>query len=198
MIYGINDKTYDILFGDYYLDATDNNNIKIVDSLDSFTKNRKENKNITYNADTKIYTYNDGIYNMRFSLISDYIDNKRLVSELTTDKRYGKCHIRSVYLMNGIKNTKLITGYLNILDKKIIHSIVMLPNGDIADWTRNIIMSKADYYYLTGFEELQVIDDKDIRKDSFILDDFPTKPYMTFRDEIIDDLKKNIKVFTKK
>ena len=73
---------------------TDLNNIKI----------DKEKNNYKYiNKDGKIIS---------FDKLSKYIDDKALKKELTSNRRYHKCHSMSMVLSQNIKDSKILTGYI--------------------------------------------------------------------------------------
>lgn len=218
---GINEKTYDLLFsddanlpedkqGNYY-------NMIAWLTIDRFTKEKKKTifkkglkilfkdkeldlNKIIFNKETKEYEYRDKDLVITFNKISDFITNEDLIKELTSDKRYGKCHDRSIGFSQSIKNSKIVTGYIILGKNKILHSIIEYErNGKtwILDWTRNLRTTKDQYLELTSFVELSSIDACDVINDAKFIKqiDIGIKPYLVFKDEIIMDMKKNPHIF---
>lgn len=220
---GINNNTYEILFGDNYNlpkeEWQEEKYIKAVNAIIIFTmiKSKKitytflkayytilqqYNLNkIHYNKDTNKYIYEDeGVY-LSFDLLSNKLENKELKKELTSKKRNGKCHVRSINIATNTENSKIVTGYATFANKRILHSVIEMPGKKspvILDWTMNLIMSKEDYYKFSGFKELNSVKGEDVVDDvELIIDNIKLgcKAYLLFRDEIIREMKSKPELF---
>lgn len=208
--YEINNNTYEILFRDYSnlsdREKQPYDKFIVLKKLENFTKEKNDDKikmfpEIIYNKAKKHYEYREGKLIIAFDKISNYTENTNLIDELTTNKRNKNCHIGSIYISSVLKNSKIVTGYIIIDSYKVLHSIVEYEiSGEsyIIDYTRNIVMTKKQYIYLTNFTELSSF------KGQFFLDDtlkglgklnIGLKAYTVFRDEIIKDLEKNSEIF---
>lgn len=161
---------------------------------------------ISYNEDTKQYEYRDGSFVLTFDMISNKINDNNLINILKSNKRKGTCHKNSVVYGHGLPNSKIVTGYITIGKIKNLHTIVEYPQNDktiIFDWTKNLKMEKEQYITLTKFVELTSYDAKDVFYDAAIMTKFgisdiiSIKNYVTFRDEIIKDLEKNLHLLSK-
>lgn len=218
--YGININTYNLLFEDSNIILDDENSYEnyIADrTIKSFTKQQEkvltkilkllykskliDLNNITFNENTNMYKYENNNVIITFKKISDcfYLD-EYLIKELTSYERKDKCHIRAIDISPKIKDSKIVTGYITILNKNFLHSIIEYEsNGEtfILDWTRNLQISKEQYIKLTKFKKIysfegsKVIDDVEI----FNTLNIGIKIYLTFREEILNDTKKNPKIF---
>jgi len=229
---GINNNTYDLLFKDYKnLKEEDKNskeNDRIFSILDYFTR-KKTNKliimiskiqkfvykdtyldfdRISYDEENKEYVYKDKNNEIRFQMISDGFnkkkESKKFRDELTSNKRKGKCHSRSITFAFGADDWSVVTGYITLADTKVLHSFVECKNESnesiIMDWTLNLRIKKEDYVRLTKFEELNSIPGDKIEKEYNIITqnlDFGLKPIVLFWDEIVNDLKRNEQVIQK-
>ena len=71
----------------------------------------------------------------------------------------------------------------------------------LLDSTFNVIMNKEGYYLLRHVEPISKIDSKSITEDWYkygeLLYKLDLKTYLTYRDEIINDLEKNKQLFQK-
>ena len=149
-----------------------------------------ETKQYEYVLDNKIITFN---------MLSNIVNDKELIKELKSNKRFGKCHIRSVQHAHNIEDAKIITGIITTTGK-YLHTVIEVPRKEkiyIFDWTRNIYLKKEDYIKLFDFVELSSFDAKDVFYDRGIMtkmkiDNIGMKPYLAFRNEFIKDLEKNI------
>lgn len=215
-INGINKNTFDLLFNDYKNDPEDYFDPMATDAIiaiDTFTRLKEKTMfqklikktlskitsidKISYNPITRQYEWHDGPNLITFDLLSKYIDDEKLKDELTSKKRYHLCHKRSIDNAKKFKNSKVVTGYATIGSYKFLHSIIECGNK-VIDWTRNVVMDKNDYYYLTNFCPLSSISSASILMDKKMLKGkigFFVKEYTTFRDEIIHDLQKNKHLF---
>jgi hypothetical protein len=203
MVSGMNEETYHVLFDDIYGDYY-NPNLKVLDYLDYYTilsptalqmlpeakKNKYNLAHFFYDQDRKFYYYRDKNIYFKFWKISDQFNDEKMTKELTSSRRYGNCHEKSINMCKYFKGSKVLTGYI-IVDKcLVIHSVIELNNGNIFDWTKNVIMSKADYMKLTFFRPINAVKSEDIIKDSkdlFKNVDLYARPYLLFRDEIINN-----------
>lgn len=213
---GINENTYNLLFKD---------NLNLIEeeqgsynkqmawiAISKFTKNNeitlKEDSKFVYSykdkclgeinycKNKKACEYKDDSIVINFKRISDQIKNKELIKELTSDKRNGHCHSRSVEFSQSIKDSSIVTGYLTIGKKKVLHSVIEYKHNGIVyiiDWTKNLIITKQEYVYLTNFIEISNILSSKIINDLRIFSRIGLgyKPYLTFRDEILRDINKN-------
>lgn len=210
---GINDNTYNLLFKAHdhtYEEEDSYDNLIAFLTIDHFTKSQdkelSQNKlldtnKITYNNESGKYEYRDHDLIIEFNKISNIIDDEHDIEELTSDKRYGKCHNMSMLVSAAIEDSKVITGYIKIGDQKILHSVVEIEQDGkkmILDWTKNLGIAKEQYYKLTKFIELSSIEGSKVFKD-FIspIKKLPisTIPYLLFRDEIIKAMEKNPQIF---
>jgi hypothetical protein len=219
---GINTATNDLLFNDpgkfkSINDVNLENAIAFL-TIDRFTRFKEEEifakalklyyktryidfSKITYNEVKEEFEYKDGDLILNFDMISNHINSEKFIEELTSKKRYEKCHIRSVVLGPIIKDSRVVTGYITIGREKSLHSIVEYEcDGEIyaLDWTRNLKMPKNQYIKLTDFVELSAI------PSDTIVNDFEKiignlcmgiKPYLVFRDELMKDMDKNKELF---
>ena len=213
---GINKKTYELLFSDFN-DLPENergtyDNEKAFVTIDRFTKlqekkiftkllTRKYKKadidfdKITYNKALKQFEYRDGNRIITF--------DKVLKKELMSNERCGKCHLKSVIMAPKIENSKIVTGYMTMGNRKILHSIIECNvNNEIMviDWTKNLYITKEQYVELTEFVELASFNSKEVYDDRKILDNnlfksLSLKTYVVFRDELMNDIKKNSQIF---
>ena len=136
-----------------------------------------------------------------FDKLSNHIENEDLKEELMSNKRYKKCHERSMNIAPYIKNSKIVTGYVTMGNRKVLHSIIEYDVDDktiVLDWTKNLYITKEQYIDLTEFTELSSFKGKKIIDDSKLIAgniDITIKPYLVFREELMRDIKKNLKIF---
>lgn len=219
---GINNNTYDLLFGDY-----DNlpkeeqgryENVIAFATIDCFTKLQEKKiftkllkqfyKNtivdldkITFNKDTKQHEYKNNDLIITFDKLSNYFEDKDLIKELTSKKRYSECHKRSLNVSPSIEGSKVVTGYITIGNKKALHSVIEYEHDGktiILDWTRNLIITKEQYIELTKFVELSSFEGRKFVDDvQFVFRNLNigVKPYVVFRDELVRDMQKNKQLF---
>lgn len=219
---GMNDNTYKLLFEDIH-NLPENErgtyaNAIALTTIDRFTKIQEKRvftkllkmvykkanidiNKITFNEDIKQFEYKDNDRIITFDRLSDHFEDENIVNELMSNKRYEKCHSKSIEMSQGMQGSKIVTGYITIGDSKILHSIIEYElEGEtiILDWSRNLQISKKQYVELTNFVELssfygkEVIDDFELLADNIVID---TKVYATFRNEIMKDIKKNLQIF---
>lgn len=219
---GINNNTYNLLFGDY-----DNlpkgeqgryENVVAFATIDCFTKLQEKKiftkllklfyKNtvinldkITFNKDTKQYEYKNKDLIITFDKLSNCLEDKELIKELTSNKRYGECHRRSMSIAPSIEGSKIVTGYITIGNKKVLHSIIEYEYDGktiVLDWTRNLKITREQYIELTKFVELSSFEGEKVIDDIekiFRNLNMGVKPYVVFRDELIRDMQKNKQIF---
>jgi len=122
-------------------------------------------------------------------------DIEELKKELKTDKRYHKCHTRTLGLAFGIPESNIVTGYEVIENAKVLHSVLEYKYKNkfyIIDYTKNIIMPKEQYIELTKFKEIERISDLEYIEDLGKICNFPDltdKVYVTFKKELIRELE---------
>lgn len=104
---GFNNNTYNLLFGNYdnLPEEEQGSYEKVVAyaTINRFTKLlRLFYKNmiiylgkITFTRDTKQYEYKNNNLIITFDKLSNCFEDKDLIKELTSNKRYGKCHTRA-------------------------------------------------------------------------------------------------------
>lgn len=219
---GINENTYKMLFKDNHNLSTEeagsvDNNLAFL-TIDYFTKVSHKKlmlkflklcckgkdidlNRISFNEETKNYEYKDKDFKINFNKISDIFKfEETIVKELVSKKRYGNCHIRAISFSPGLKNSKIVTGYITIGKQKIIHSIIEVNRNNkdiIFDWTSNTAMLKEQYFSLTKFQQLSSFESALVEHDFEIMDqlllsDIGCKAYVIFRDELIHDIEKRI------
>lgn len=165
--------------------------------LSFFFKDRNVDFNdISFNEETMQYEYITAGKKVTFDMLSSHIENDKLKRELTSNKRYRKCHEKSLQLAPGIKDSKILTGYIVRGNRKFLHSFVEHEIAGIPyvlDWTMNLRMPKEEYIKLTNFSLISSVNGSDV------LTDYPLivanlrigiKGYLLFRDDIVSSLKK--------
>lgn len=219
---GINNNTYNLLFGDYNNlpkeEQGSYENVIAFATIDRFTKSQEKKiftkllklfyKNtivdlnkITFNEKTKQYEYKNNDLIITFDKLSNYFEDKKLIKELTSTKRYGECHSRAIRISPSIEGSRIVTGYITLGNQKVLHSVIEYEyNGKtiILDWTRNLKITKEQYIELTKFVELSSFESKNVENDIKIIFrnlELGSKPYVLFRDELIRDIQKNPHIF---
>ena len=214
---GINKNTYDMLFPDFYNikkeEIADEETSLIIELIDIYTLTEQKElfidlvkktfdeqyginySNIKYNKETKQYEYEIKGKIYTFNELSDMTDIEELKKELKTDKRYHKCHTRTLGLAFGIPESNIVTGYEVIENAKVLHSVLEYKYKNkfyIIDYTKNIIMPKEQYIELTKFKEIERISDLEYIEDLGKIYNFPDltdKVYVTFQKELIRELE---------
>ena len=221
---GINDETYETLFKKFY-DTTYSGvntleNYCAFNAIDTFTLKEKnllfrfykylftklnimKTSNIHYDKENDRYNYVDDDLVIPFNMISRICQtDKSVIDELESRERFGKCHGGTMSIAPCVPNSYVVTGFITIGDSKVLHTVLEVETDTqpvILDWTCNAEMPKSDYCALTMFEEITrfkgdlVKEDLDYAK-ALELD---TKTYVTFRNEIMNDLEKNKTLFRK-
>lgn len=204
---GINNNTYNLLFSDVFYNVDDEylNDTAVI--IENFTMLNEIDRLIVltqsdmFKYKNKTYTYNDGEEEYTFSLLEDLFEDDETKRILHSPERYGSCHHASVGMCLNLphKNSKILTGYINYSDCRILHSVYYYEEDGmeiIYDYTKNIMMRKDDYFRLTNFKLINEIErEKLIEDKNFICNsNISVKAYMVFRDEMMRDIKKNEKV----
>lgn len=219
---GIEDNTYKLLFSDQTLLNIDefgsNESFKALNLIEKFTmlddkrildiilKKFKifdsiDFKKITYDKQRKIFIYKSKSLEIPFVRLSDDFDDEEIKEELTSKNRYHKCHIQSLILASNNPSMRIVTGYITIKNHRILHSFVEYDSNEgtiVIDWTKNIRMLKQDYCKITNFVSLSTIEGNDLLSDlenPFFAHNINVKVYCVFRNEIVENLTKNKKLF---
>lgn len=166
---------------------------KIIDAFTLLDENSKF-KYINYNKFKNKYEYKKENIVFDFIKISDLL-NGLYKKELLSEQRYHKCHSMCIKLANYFENSNILTGYINILDSKIMHSILEFTMFDevvVMDWTLNVIMNKEQYFKLTNFNVINIVSSSMIMEDNDLIYncDITNKTYLLFRNELKQDLDK--------
>ena len=219
---GINKVTYDLLFSDkekiINLDEEDKEE-KIKDYiflvLDRYTRFREKSiftsllkkyfgaklgfdfSKIIWNEENEEYELEYLGEKYTFNKLSDIAVDEKGKDELESKKRYGKCHEASLGMSLGLKDVKVLTGYLNRGRGKYLHSVIETSDGKIFDWTRNIIMPKEEFVKLTGFTILETLEKEEIIQIFLKLpkSKLNQKVLSVFGRELLRDAKRNPSFF---
>ena len=195
----INTNTYNKLFSDnIQTDKYSRDNDITLSIIEFFTLDKNNRKLKQKNLSEELYDYdpyydkkiNRYIYkDIKYFKISSIIDEETIHKELESNNRYGKCHKGSLKLLY-FKNSSILTGYINFKGDLFLHSVIQI--GDyILDYTKNLIISKDDYFRLTDFKVVQKITREQFIEDEdiiFYFKDIDLRIYLTFRDEIVNEL----------
>ena len=219
---GINHNTYNLLFSDYYnLSKEEQGNYENVvayATIDCFTKLKGKKiftklltifyknsmidlERITFNKEIGQYEYKNNDLVIFFNKFSNCFDNEKIIKELTSNKRYGECHVKAIEISPSIENSKILTGYITIGNKKVLHSVIECEHDEkniVLDWTRNLMITKEQYVELTKFVELSSFEGRKVLDDIEAIIgnlNIGVKPYLVFRDELIKDMQKNLHIF---
>ena len=222
---GINNTTYDTLFSDNLNlpkkeQGSDKNQIRFI-TLDFYTRNddtpthirlknrrnriyRVDLSKVRFDSDNNRYIYQDETMTIPFDMITRRFGNKVNKALLVSGRRYGCCHSGSAYLAEIIPDSYVVTGYLLMGAERVLHTVVeTLVDGIpyVFDCTRNLIITKRDYDFITEFEEITRHKGGSATEDFDYLhqmDFSSSKPYVCFRDEMMKDLERNKSLFRKK
>lgn len=215
---GINKNTYELLFkegkNDRDIDEKEEKRYYILSLIEQYTKLREKSifgillkkylniKNldfskIVYNKEKQEYEfeYLGEIYT--FNKISNFYGDKKMKGELESGERYRKCHEESIYFSMLNKGCYILTGYINNNGGTYLHSVIETKDGKILDWTKNLIMSKKEYFNLTDFKALEKISGEEMIE---IFIRLPVgkvngKVLTVFGNEVLEDMKKNPAIF---
>lgn len=147
---------------------------------------------------------------IKIKKLSDSFKELKDDKDIETEKRMGQCHIKSMEISNALDvENEVVTGYIfgTSNENKYLHSWVEFKKGEeelVADYTKNVLMSKDTYYYLYHCKPLNRIKNKNLIKDlAYVtkkakLGECSIKEYLVFHDEIMIDLAKNKSIFEKK
>ena len=161
-------------------------------------------KNIVYIPQTYLNSLSDNQEEKTEidEIIQDIIlQDEDIKKELMSNKRHRQCHEKARNIAPSIRGSKIVTGYVTIGDRKVLHSIIEYDVDNktvVIDWTSNLHITKEQYVELTKFVELssfegrKVIDDIELITENF---NIGIKPYVVFREEIMRDIKKNSQIF---
>lgn len=215
---GINKKTYDLLFSDKEnirkIDLKEGIRGHIINMIDTYTKIRKKSifysmlklyfgfkyhfdySKIVWNEENQEYEIEFLGEKYTFNKISNLLDDndKKMIEELESEKRYGNCHIASMGFATNIPNANVLTGYVNISGGRFLHSVIELRDGRIIDWTRNTIMPREEYMKLMDYTVIESISDKelvDVFSKFSNFDGFNSKVLATFATELLRDMQRN-------
>lgn len=163
---------------------------------------RDQFKNIKHDKKNEVEHYDDEDYSFVFSLLSDrVIGNRKLKRDLKSDRRYHRCHEAAIgFSLNDDEGTvKILSGYMPCLDSEFHHSVIQISEDGldlIIDFTQNIVMEKDKFIEIFDFRVVNEISSKVVKEDNPIMIELGIKDvfYLFFRDEIMRDINKNIKI----
>ncbi len=162
----------------------------------------KVEKNEKFNLpEVKIETTKGIIQAIQFSSVAPEVKN--LFPFIESDKRFGNCYdfAYNISLNLGVPN-QIVTGYIyGYSDKsKFLHSWVESTINDeeyVIDGTLNAMINKEGYYLMQHAKPITKISDSvlksDIKNHLDVMQTIPIETYYVFRDEIVNDLKRNNK-----
>ena len=188
---GINKNTYKLLFDDKSYEETDRDIIKNsygLGLIEVYTKLREKRifkkllgiyykkrysidfSKITYNKKTGQYEYKDELDGeiYTFNKLSNLLNKQEIKDELESNRRYKKCHTKSIELMLILPKSFILTGYVKRGHGKFLHSVVEIEKQKgpyIIDYTKNLVMPKEQYFKLTNFEQIECISDEEFLED---------------------------------
>ncbi len=146
-----------LLFGSdsdaIFFQGIDNDYPKLQQELDNFTENPEVlSKHISYDEKKCEYVLkaskNSKFY---FNLLSDFVDNEGIKSELLSKKRYHHCHVNSQVVANGLGDNSLIVGgKVKINENDYFYHSWVEEDDLVYDYNHNIIMDKEEYSKLYG------------------------------------------------
>ena len=215
---GINKNTYELLFKDDKnardIDEKEERSNYILSLIEHYTKLREKSifgsllkkylniKNldfskIVYNEEKQEYEFEHLGEIYTFNKISNFYGDKKTKKELESGERYGKCHEASIYFSMINKDCYILTGHINNNGGTYLHSVIETKDGKILDWTKNLIMSKEDYFKLTEFKALEKISGEEMIE-TFIrlpVGKVNGKVLTVFGKEVLKDMKKNPAIF---
>lgn len=162
----------------------------------------KVEKNEKFNLpEVKIETTKGIIQAIQFSSVAPEVKN--LFPFIESDKRFGNCYdfAYNISLNLGVPN-QIVTGYIyGYSDKsKFLHSWIESNIKDeeyVIDGTLNAMINKDGYYLMQHAKPITKISDSvlksDIKNHLDVMQTIPIETYYVFRDEIVNDLKRNNK-----
>ncbi len=195
-------------------DAENRDYSRLISELEGFTTNPTNlTKHISRNQEIGIYKLTEKNFGFfEFGLLSDMIEDQEVKKELLSLERYGHCHRNSIKIARSLypedkQDAFVVGGKIKINDLDYVyHSWVEVDkknHSTVLDYNRNLAMNKEKYYKLFGakaisktpifvMEEAQKI----ILENAEFIDSLPYLTY--FGVEIMNDLKKNESILTKK
>lgn len=150
-------------------DEISDEDMKIIEA--EVMKKRKQIKAIEYSNRENCIIYLKNNREISFQTITSSFENMEEYPDLTTHVRDGKCHMRSIYLTDDIQQPcYCVTGFVAPFTSraKFLHSWVEMEHNDkvyCIDNNYNVLMPKADYYYLQNPKIIQRISQKRINED---------------------------------
>lgn len=180
--------------------------------IDDFTLNPSIfTEHVRYDEKKKKYIYEDKDFGLfEFGLLSDSFESEEIKADLLSENRYHKCHSNSHFIIESLpmvdqEQAYLVAGKIRANDTNYFyHSWVEIDSKNVVlDYNRNFVMNRDKYYKLYGAVALQKTTATDMKE---VRDELINKAelILTFIDinyfgtEILRDLKKNEKVFSKK
>lgn len=163
----------------------------------------KVEKNEKFNLpEIKIETTKGIIQAIQFSSVAPEVKN--LFPFIESDKKFGNCYdfAYNISLNLGVPN-QIVTGYIyGYSDKsKFLHSWVESTINDeeyVIDCTLNAMINKDGYYLMQHAKPITKISDSvlksDIKNHLDVMQTMPMEVYYVFRNEIVNDLKRNSKI----
>lgn len=187
---------------------------KIIRELDDFTENPiKKTKHISYDKEKDRYILKEKSFgHFTFGLLSDFFKETEIKEQLLSEDRYHECHPHAIMVANSLtgddrKHAYVVAGtFMENETDELSHSWVEVCHDNInnvIDFNHNLIMNKDKYYKLFGIKVISKTHiDKIIEIVDFVIDEagFTFHPIEInfFGEEIMRDLKRNEKVFSKK
>lgn len=151
-----------------------------LDSLELFTMPlskeykmaRKSGKFNCIDSDkhTLWYQYSGPSIRFPFYLLSSCVRDDLMVQELQSLNRYNNSCYRNIEISKNFDNSKIAIGFVQKEGVVSLHSWIEFDiYGDelVVDCTRNVILKKDAYYYLTDAEKIVDFDYKEF--DQYIL-----------------------------
>lgn len=198
-------------------DSIDNKNrpySDILEKLDSFTINpTKFPPYIKKLDEVNHYQFlSNEFSDFSFGLISNLTNQDRLIQELLSEKRYGKCHkniqkIMAILDALGYEDHFVTSGLIAKNDQdSYFHSWIELQLENkrtlVLDYNHNLIMDKDKYYQLYKVKMINKIESKKLMDIIHYCIDisivFSDRTINYLGEEINHDFKKNEQIFIKK
>ena len=141
-----------------------------------------------------------------FYVFSDFVNDEKLKQQLQTMERTKKCHDFALQFTLGEECYKIVTGYVNLFNKNLLHSVLktyfpILKKNVYLDFTYNIIMDCKTYEDLFSFKKVETLTHEDMiefEENLYLLfDAYEEKFAVCFAKELTRDLKRVKKTFDK-
>lgn len=151
-----------------------------------------EIKNIRYSEKNSCYRFFTLTNNILFDKLSNNINNEEMKKELTSYKRYGKCHVKSMELSKLYPDSSVVTGFITVGKSRILHSVLKITHNNndyVIDYTKNLIMLYKDYKKIYKYVVLTDIKDSVVKHDLESIDGYGinSKLFLAFHDEIMEN-----------